>query len=85
MRRFIPYFFLLQVAILLLIWIFSLSTNQIKSREQLNECSNYRRECLQLFKKLRYPNQSLIRRPPPKMPPADLMKRFTQDGDMPIT
>jgi len=49
------------------------------------ECYNYKRECDQLFKKLRYPNQSLIMRPPPKMPPAELMNRFIQNGDMPIT
>ena len=41
-------------------------------------------KCDQLFKKLRYPNKSLIIKPPPQMPPGDLMKRFTQDGAMPI-
>ena len=46
---------------------------------------NYKKECDQLFKKLRYPNKSLTMRPPPKMPPAELMNRFTQNGDMPIT
>lgn len=47
-------------------------------------CYNYRMKCDQLFKKLRYPNKSLIIKPPPQMPPGDLMKRFTQDGAMPI-
>ena len=49
------------------------------------ECTGYFRKCNKLFFKLRYPNQSLIIRPPLTMPPADLMSRFTQNGDMPIT
>ena len=84
----INFYFVLFIAFPLLIWIFRLSTNQTKILERLfesKECSNYKRECDQLFKKLRYPNQSLIIRPPLKMPPADLMQRFTQNGDMPIT
>ena len=48
------------------------------------ECVLYRKECFNLFKKLRYPNKSLIIRPPVRMPPDDLMDRFTQNGDMPI-
>ena len=56
--------------------------NEIESES--TECFNYRKECLDLFKKLRYPNKSLIIRPPVRMPPADLIDRFTQNGDMPI-
>jgi hypothetical protein len=52
---------------------------------QKKECASYFRKCNKLFLKLRFPNQSLIIRPPLKMPPADLLNRFTQDGDMPIT
>ena len=46
---------------------------------------NYRRECMRLYKKLRYPNASLIFRPPLMMPPADMLNDFEQNGDMPIT
>ena len=58
----------------------SIQNNNIK-----NSCSDYRRECLNLFKKLRYPNQSLLFRPPLKQPPANLLNDFIQNGDMPIT
>ncbi len=56
-----------------------------KNTHKKEDCINYRRKCNQLFTKLRYPNQSLIIRPPLKMPPKDLINRFTQNGDMPIT
>jgi hypothetical protein len=85
-------FLALFTGFILLIWISRLNTNQKNIQSSLsslifetNECTNYKRECNQLFKKLRYPNQSLIIRPPLKMPPPDLMKKFTQNGDMPIT
>jgi len=58
--------------------------NRIPQYEN-RECLNYQQKCNRLFIKLRYPNQSLIIRPPLKMPPADLMDRFTQNGDMPLT
>ena len=48
-------------------------------------CYKYKQECINLFKKLRYPNQSLIIRPPLRMPPKDLLNEFTQNGDMPIS
>ena len=47
--------------------------------------ANYKGDCLRLFKKLRYPNQSLIMKPPPRRPPADMLNDFEQNGDMPIT
>ena len=56
-----------------------------KAADENKACIDYQRKCNQLFIKLRYPNQSLIIRPPPQMPPDDLMNRFTQNGDMPIT
>jgi len=52
------------------------------------DCQDYQRKCNQLFKKLRFPNQSLVidqHHPPPRMPPSHLLNRFTQNGDMPIT
>jgi hypothetical protein len=45
----------------------------------------YKRECLSLFKELNNPNPKQFYRPPLKEPPAELMKAFTQNGDMPIT
>lgn len=47
--------------------------------------NKYPDKCIDLFKKLRYPNTSLIIRPPPKKPPADMMNDFTMNGKMPIT
>jgi len=49
------------------------------------ECYAYKQECINLFKKLRYPNESLIIRPPLRMPPDDLLNEFTQNGEMPIS
>jgi hypothetical protein len=53
-----------------------------KNRMISNEI--YKENCLKLFKKLRYPNASLIFRPPLKRPPPDMMDDFEQNGDMPI-
>jgi hypothetical protein len=94
MHKKINYIFIFSVGIMVLIAyqiILGEKTKQ-KFTENQNEndlrintnCDNYRMKCDQLFKKLRYPNQSLIIKPPPQMPPADLIKRFTQDGAMPI-
>jgi hypothetical protein len=51
---------------------------------QNDKCGDYRRSCMQLFKKLRYPNKSLIIYPPLKEPPADMLLNFTQNGEMPL-
>ena len=83
-------FILLLIAFLFWLWRPN-KNNSVHSKIQqteeinINKNYNYKKECDKLFKKLRYPNQSLIMRPPPKMPPAELMNRFTQNGDMPIT
>ena len=53
--------------------------------ESNNKCIEYKKDCMNLFKKLRYPNKSLIIRPPLKQPPDDLLNEFTQNGEMPIT
>lgn len=47
--------------------------------------SDYAEQCLGLYKQLRYPNKSLIFRPPLRRPPANMLKDFQQNGDMPIT
>ena len=44
----------------------------------------YKKNCLELFKKKRFINSSLIFRPPLKQPPAELLDDFQQNGDMPI-
>lgn len=75
--------FLVGVMVLILYQIILGEKNKQNFIENEN-CYNYRMKCDQLFKKLRYPNKSLIIKPPPQMPPGDLMKRFTQDGAMPI-
>ena len=59
--------------------------NEISSGSKRDCLDSYRAKCYDLLKKLRYPNQSLIMRPPPRMPPSYLLSRFTQHGDMPIT
>ncbi|RNA41841.1 hypothetical protein BpHYR1_001209 [Brachionus plicatilis] len=51
----------------------------------LKSDDKYLSKCVDLFKKLRYPNTSLIIRPPPRKPPADMMDDFTMNGKMPIT
>ena len=53
--------------------------------EKFVKTDPYTKKCINLYKKLRYPNQSLIMRPPPQKPPADMMDEFTMNGKMPIT
>ena len=45
----------------------------------------YKKNCIDLFKKKRNINSDLIFRPPLKKPPEELMDDFEQNGDMPIT
>ena len=40
--------------------------------------------CLDLYKKIRFPNKNLVFRPPLKEPPPELMANFTDNGRMPI-
>lgn len=49
------------------------------------DANEYTEKCLNLYKKLRYPNKSLIIKPPLKEPPIDMLNDFTQNGEMPIT
>lgn len=46
--------------------------------------SEYKQNCLKLFKKKRSIDSSLLFKPPLKKPPADLLEEFQQNGDMPI-
>ena len=45
---------------------------------------NYEENCINLYKKLRFPNMSLFFNPALQKPPDDLMDEFTQHGEMPI-
>ena len=93
-------FISLSTTILLIIKLIQIKSNNVYMRPIFNkscvtifseivnenkECTDYIRKCNKLFLRLRYPNQSLIIRPPLRMPPAEMMNRFTQNGDMPIT
>jgi SAM-dependent methyltransferase len=49
-----------------------------------NRKKQFREKCVRLFKKMRYPNKNLLFRPPLKLPPADLIFNFTDNGKMPI-
>lgn len=44
----------------------------------------YKRECLDLFQRLRFPNESLRFHPPTDKIPDELLAQFTQDGQMPL-
>lgn len=44
----------------------------------------YKTKCLDLFKQLRYPNKSLIFKPPTSRIPEHLLNQFTQNGLMPL-
>ena len=46
---------------------------------------NYQETCVNLYKKLRFPDPKLVFRPPLKMPPSDMLNDFTQNGTFPIT
>jgi len=78
---------LLIIVIFYFLYLFSSKWNYLSNDVKLesNKCIQYRNNCLNLFKKLRYPNKTLIIRPPLKMPPDDLLNEFIQNGEMPIT
>lgn len=44
----------------------------------------YKEACVHLYKKLRFPNKSLLFNPAIMQPPADMLEEFTQYGKMPI-
>ena len=46
---------------------------------------DYKETCVNLYKKLRFPDPKLVFRPPLKIPPADMLNDFTQNGTFPIT
>lgn len=65
----------------------------ILKRKVLNEskdffgqnCEDYRRNCFNLFDKLRFPNENLVFRPALKEIPTYLLDQFTQNGDLPLS
>ncbi len=81
------YILIVIVCFLILFWKYKSLNSQLDLLIKISNpsCYKYKQECINLFKKLRYPNQSLIIRPPLRMPPQDLLNEFTQNGDMPIT
>ena len=81
------YILIVLICFLILLWKYDSLNNRLDLLMKISNpsCYKYKQECINLFKKLRYPNQSLIIRPPLRMPPKDLLNEFTQNGDMPIT
>lgn len=92
-------FFLGLISILLTIWLLSphsYSSNKVVENEFLNKmqahvtqkplsCSDYKSECLNLFKKIRFPSKNLLHNPPLKKPPSEMLNDFIQNGNMPIS
>ena len=50
-----------------------------------NLATSYASSCIDLFKKIRHPNESLLFRPALSRPPANMLAEFTMNGKMPIT
>ena len=71
------------ILVFLLILFLYFLINSPNSKQLPN--ANYYKNCLKLYKKLRFPNQSLIIRPPPRTPPPELYNDFIQNGEMPIS
>jgi hypothetical protein len=76
---------ILILIILYCLYLFSSKWNNLDIKLESNKCIRYKNDCINLFKKLRYPNKSLLIRPPLKIPPDDLLNEFIQNGEMPIT
>lgn len=55
-----------------------------QSKYNLSSSNEYKTECLRLYKKLRFPNASLLFNPALKAPPPYMLNEFTMDGLMPI-
>ena len=79
------------VFLFIIIWKYNKLNSQSKLFEKLSipECfvykkDAYKNECINLYKKLRNPNISLIIKPPLRIPPGDLLNEFIQNGEMPI-
>ena len=49
-----------------------------------NNCAKYKQSCMQLFKKIRFPDPNSLFNPPLSQPPDHLLNEFTQNGEMPI-
>jgi len=73
------------ILIISAIYLYNNNNNKLKTEISTSKCNAYKKECIRLFKKLRFPNKTLIIRPPLHMPPKYLLDEFTQNGEMPIT
>lgn len=60
------------------------SPKSIPSAKLQDYHSLYTQNCMNLFNKLRYPNQSLVIRPPLERPPDWMVQDFIQNGEMPF-
>ena len=59
--------------------------NAIQTMATNGQCEVYRKQCLSLYKKLRYPDEKYKFNPPVKEIPKELYDNFTQHGYMPLT
>jgi len=73
------------ILIISAIYLYNNNNSKLKTEISTSKCNAYKKECIRLFKKLRFPNETLIIRPPLHMPPKYLLDEFTQNGEMPIT
>ena len=67
-----------------LIYVYNMSSEYSIKTPKETPTESYKEKCMSLFRKLRYPDQKLVFRPPLKEPPADMLKNFTQNGDLPM-
>lgn len=81
---YVPVFLL----IVLVLYLNSLMLDELNKVSQTNnkcrQFERYQQGCINLFKNIRYPNESRIHAPPLRYIPNDLLDEFTQDGKIPI-
>ena len=77
--------FLLCLIFMYYLFRYFLKNPGYKALEVDVSCEKYKQSCLKLFKKLRFPDPSLIFSPPLRKPPEKLHKLFEQNGKMPIS
>lgn len=57
----------------------------IVDRYEKTKDENYKKTCIDLYKKIRTVNKSLLFNPPLRKPPSEMLDEFTMNGQMPIT
>ena len=64
-----------------------LLSNKSKSNQQENpkKCESYRKNCFDLYKRLRNPDPKTLFSPPAKEIPKELYDAFTQNGENPVS